>query len=112
MSENDDADDDDTEMHYYRSEIEQEIWDEFKKYTPRHITLQDQLNNLVREYVRQQRAVWDQIEEQTGHRPGDVGSIDLVQTPSIADPDSEAADEDEDDERDNGTEQNTNTNSD
>ena len=56
MSGNDGDDgDDEPDLVNYRGKIDREEWREFKNNVPRTIRLEDKLNEMIREFNREQR---------------------------------------------------------
>ena len=49
------SDNDDTDLVNYKGKIDRDEWREFKNNVPRTITLEEKVNELIREFNREQR---------------------------------------------------------
>lgn len=50
-----DGDEDGESIKHYRGEIRTSDWEEFKRNVPRTVTLMDKVNELIREFNKEQR---------------------------------------------------------
>ncbi|MEM4782008.1 MAG: hypothetical protein QXG03_10680 [Halalkalicoccus sp.] len=47
----------------YRGEIDEEEWEEFKRYVPRTVKLGDKLNELIRDWTQEQKEREKRLQE-------------------------------------------------